>query len=52
MLTVQVLSFRVLHVDGYDLPVRLPLVDHGQNPQYLHLDHLPTRTHLEEEADS
>ena len=47
MLTVIFTSFRVLYVDRNHFPISLPLINHGQDPKYLHFDYLTTRAHLE-----
>lgn len=47
VLTVQVASLRVLHIDCNHFPISLALIDHGQDPEHLHFDHLPAGTHLE-----
>lgn len=46
VLTVQVVGFRVLYIDCNHFPISLALVDHGQDPEHLHFDYIPTGMNL------
>lgn len=48
--TVQFLGLWILCVNGDDLPIHFSLVDHGQDAQHFHLDHLTWKTHLKPRA--
>lgn len=51
-LTVEFVGFGVVHVDCNHFPISLPLVDHGEDAEHLHPDHVTAGAHLMEDSVS